>query len=404
MFFTQNHRTPAFHLSVRPKKGEAKDITTLVSNRLISLTHTDNRGFEADTLDISLDDSDGALSLPSRGAILTFAIGYQDTQLISKGEFIVDTITHEGAPDVLHITAQSADVVGLAKERKERSFHQKTLGEIVKQIAQDLQLEPVISEQFANEMIAHQDQTNEGDLNFLTRLAEEFDAIATVKSKRLLFVARGQGVTASGQEIPTFYLTRKSGDSHSFSINDAGNYKAVKAYWHDKTTGKRDFVIFDANTTETKATQATRKKITKAKRDAKGKIIKGKDGKSIKETTYKQGKGRKVTVFKQSQPVTSDSEQILSLSHEYASKQSAMRAVKAKFAKLKRGTASFNLKLAQGEPDLIPETPVTVQGFKTEIDSTEWIVVRVTNELSKEGGFTTGVEMELKEKIHENVK
>ena len=396
MLLEHNNRIPAFHLSVRPKKGEAKDITALVSNRLISLTHIDNRGFEADTLDISLDDSDGALSLPSRGAILTLALGYKNTPLTNKGEFVVDTVSHEGPPDTLHITAQSADVVGLAKERKERSFHQKTLGEIVKQIAQDLQLEPVISEQFANEMIAHQDQTNEGDLNFLTRLAEEFDAIATVKSKRLLFVARGQGVTASGQKIPQFYLTRKSGDSHSFSINDAGNYKAVKAYWHDKTTGKRDVVIFDANTTETKATQATQKKSTKAKRDANGKIIKGKDGKSIKETTYKQGKGREVTVFKQSQPVTSDSEQILSLSHEYASKQSAMRAVKATFAKLKRGTASFNLKLAQGEPDLIPETPVTVQGFKTEIDSTEWLIVRVVNELSKDNGFTTGLEMELK--------
>ena len=57
---------------------------------------------------------------------------------------------------------------------------------------------------------------------------------------------------------------------------------------------------------------------------------------------------------------------------------------------------AFSLKLAQGEPNLMPEMPVTVQGFKPEIDSTEWIVVRVTNELSKEGGFTTGVEMELK--------
>ena len=245
-------------------------------------------------------------------------------------------------------------------------------------------------------MIAHQDQTNEGNLNFLTRLAEEFDAIATIKSKRLLFVARGQGITASGQEIPTFSLTRKSGDSHRFTINDADNYKAVKAYWHDKTTGKRNFVIYDANTTEAKSTQATTRKTTKVKRDANGKIIKGADGKSIKQTTYTQGKGREVTVFKQSQPITSDSEQILSLSHEYASKQSAMRAVKAKFAKLKRGTAAFSLKLAQGEPNLMPEMPVTVQGFKPEIDSTEWIVVRVTNELSKEGGFTTGVEMELK--------
>lgn len=396
MFFTDNHRKPVYHVSVRPKDGEQKNITTLISSRLISLTHTDNRGFEADTLDISLDDSDNALSLPSRGAVLTFAIGYADTPLTNKGEFIVDTVTHEGAPDTLHITAQSADVVGLAKERKERSFHDKTIGEIVKLIATDLKLKPVVSEAFANVKIAHKDQTNEGDLNFLTRLAEEFDAIATVKSERLLFVERGKGLTASGQAIPPFILTRKSGDSHSFTINEGENYKAVKAYWHDKATGKRDFVIYDENSTVTKTKKPTLKKKTKVKRDKAGKPIKGKDGKSVKETVYVQGKGRQVTTIQQSEPITSDSEQIYTLRHEYASKQTAINAVKAKFAKLKRGTASFKLSLAQGEPDLIPEMPVTVQGFKPEIDSTEWLIVRVTNKIDSGTGFTTELEMELK--------
>ena len=342
------------------------------------------------------EDSDNALSLPKRGAVLTFAVGYADTPLTNKGEFIVDTVTHEGAPDTLHITAQSADVVGLAKERKERSFHDKTIGEIVKLIATDLKLKPVVSQAFANVKIAHKDQTNEGDLNFLTRLAEEFDAIATVKSERLLFVERGKGLTASGQAIPPFILTRKSGDSHSFTINEGENYKAVKAYWHDKATGKRDFVIYDENSTVTKTKNPTLKKKTKVKRDKAGKPIKGKDGKSVKETVYVQGKGRQVTTIKQSEPITSDSEQIYTLRHEYASKQTAINAVKAKFAKLKRGTASFKLSLAQGEPDLIPEMPVIVQGFKPEIDSTEWLIVRVTNKIDSGTGFTTELEMELK--------
>ncbi|WP_303819640.1 phage tail protein [Actinobacillus minor] len=124
--------------------------------------------------------------------------------------------------------------------------------------------------------------------------------------------------------------------------------------------------------------------------------IKGKDGKSVKETVYVQGKGRQVTTIQQSEPITSDSEQIYTLRHEYASKQTAINAVKAKFAKLKRGTASFKLSLAQGEPDLIPEMPVIVQGFKPEIDSTEWLIVRVTNKIDSGTGFTTELEMELK--------
>ena len=42
-----------------------------VAERLMSLSLTDNRGFEADQLTITLDDADGQLQLPPRGARLT---------------------------------------------------------------------------------------------------------------------------------------------------------------------------------------------------------------------------------------------------------------------------------------------------------------------------------------------
>lgn len=44
-------------------------ITRNISERLISLSLSDNRGFEADHLDIELDDSDGLIELPTRGAV-----------------------------------------------------------------------------------------------------------------------------------------------------------------------------------------------------------------------------------------------------------------------------------------------------------------------------------------------
>lgn len=42
------------------------------------------------------------------------------------------------------------------------------------------------------------DQTDESDLSFLTRLAKDHDAIATVKGGALLFIGKSEGVTASG--------------------------------------------------------------------------------------------------------------------------------------------------------------------------------------------------------------
>ena len=44
---------------------------------------------------------------------------------------------------------------------------------------------------------------------------------------------------------------------------------------------------------------------------------------------------------------------------------------------------------------LMPETPLELSGFKAEIDATNWLITRVTHNLS-DGGFTSQIECELK--------
>ena len=61
-----NHRTPAFKVQITTKDKKQQDITQVISSRLISLSLTDNRGLEADTLDLELSDHDGKLALPPR--------------------------------------------------------------------------------------------------------------------------------------------------------------------------------------------------------------------------------------------------------------------------------------------------------------------------------------------------
>lgn len=367
------HRIPAFHLTVRPnpKKstGGTKDITTLLSQRLMNLTLTDSRGFEADQLDFTLDDTDGLLELPSRGAILSLGLGWKDEALTFKGEYTVDEVEHSGAPDCVTIRARSADLRGSLMNRHERSFHKTTLGKIVQQIADENQLQAMVGDEYKNLEIKHIDQTDESSISFLTRLAEEHDAIATVKNGRLLFIKSGKSTTASGQKLPEFILTRQDGDSHRFAIAEGDNYKAVKAYWHDTATGKRGEVIIDENTEVKKVNKTTKK----------GKISK-----------------KQTTVIQQNKPVESDNDQIKTLRHTYATQQTALNACKRHFEKLQRGVATFSLNLAEGNAELIPEVTVSVAGFKAEIDSNAWIVTQVTHSLSADSGFTTAIECELK--------
>ncbi|MCV5295549.1 phage late control D family protein, partial [Escherichia coli] len=75
---------------------DSRDITGNISDRLMSMTLTDNRGFEADQLDLELDDADGKIVLPRRGAVITRALGWKGQPLFPKGAFTVDEIEHTG--------------------------------------------------------------------------------------------------------------------------------------------------------------------------------------------------------------------------------------------------------------------------------------------------------------------
>lgn len=379
--FNDNHRTPAFKVVITTKDKKQQDITQVVSSRLINLSLTDNRGLEADTLDLELSDHDGKLALPPRNATISLALGWKGKPLIDKGQYSVDEVQFSGgagSADRLTIRARAADLKGSFSEQKERSFDKKTLGEIIDTIAKENQLKSHCEKKLANTFIAHIDQTNESDINLLSRLAEEHGAMCTVKNGTLLFMPLGQGKTATGKPIPLRKITRKNGDSYTFSIAESENYKAVRAYWHDTDTGKRGEITVDENT-----------KIVKKQRMTKGRTLKNGTvkGRRLSKRKYRE--------IEQQEPITSDSSQIKSLRHTYASERNAITAAKSAFDKLKRGVATFSLNLAFGEPDLIPETPIELSGFKAEIDATNWLITRVTHNLS-DSGFTSQIECELK--------
>ncbi|WP_426088381.1 hypothetical protein [Janthinobacterium sp. PSPC1-1] len=67
----------------------------------------------------------------------------------------------------------------------------------------------------------------------------------------------------------------------------------------------------------------------------------------------------------------------------------------AEWQRILRGLATFETSLALGNPAVFPQSPVTVQGFKPEIDAPEWLSIKVTHSLGG-SGFTTRVEFETK--------
>ncbi|EPN8813240.1 phage late control D family protein [Yersinia enterocolitica] len=361
--------TPAFMLTLG-----GHDITANLSSRLISLTMTDNRGFEADQLDIELDDSDGLVAMPVRGAVLSLFLGWQGAALISKGQFTVDEIEHRGAPDILTIRARSADFRGSLNSRREASYHDTILGAVVKQIAQRNKLVASLARDLAEINIPHIDQSQESDIKFLTRLAERNGAEVSVKAGKLLFLKAGRGVTASGKPIPMMTIERSDGDRHQFTIADRNAYSGVTANW-----------------LHTKDPQPKKQQV-KLQRKAKPQHLRALQHPKARPTTPK---AIKPPEERQGEYLAGEADNVLALTTVYASKAQAMRAAQAKWDKLQRSVAEFSINLAMGRADLYPETPITLKGFKSVIDQQTWIITKVTHNLG-ENGYTTALALEVK--------
>lgn len=322
------HPAPDFHLVV-----DGRDITPAVDPRLISLTLNEARGGEADQLELEISDHDGDLAVPPKDARITLALGWAGKPLVDKGSFLVDEVEHSGTPDRLTIRARSADMLREMRVRSETSWHDTTIGAIVNTIAARHGLTPRVDSELAATPVAHIDQTHESDLHFLTRLARQHDAVATVKNKRLLFLPINSTKSSTGQAMPAATITRSDGDQHRYHSADRHAYSGVRAYWHDPGKAEKRSVL--AGTEERE--------------------------KKLKDT--------------------------------YASEADALAAAKAEQQRVERGKATMELTLALGRPELAPQTEVQARGFKPEIDATPWLVVKLTHSLG-DGGLTTRMELE----------
>lgn len=324
---------------------DGKDLTGIVSGqtstggpRLLSLTLAEQLEGGADTLDITLANHDGAIAPVKRGVYLSLKLGWADGPdvtpgLVDKGRFKVDQVTKEGPPDTLKITARSADLRGAGRKRRDKGWKGKTIGAIVQEVAAQLGYEPKVHPQLSGIVIGSVEQAAKSDLAFVHDLGRRYDAIATVKDGKLLFMPIGTDTTAGGKAIPALTLKRCDNSRYTFTIADREENDGAEAQWRDRGAARRRTV---------KAGTA-------------------KNPKRIKRTFATEAEAKGVTAAE------------------------ARRAA--------RGQYTLSYDMALGDAAVEPNRKVTVAGFDSEIDGVKWLVKTATHELG-DGGFTTKLEME----------
>lgn len=318
---------------------DGKDLSDRLRPRLVSLSISEKRGDEADQLDIVLNDTDGQLGIAKEGAVLHVQLGWLQGRdvtvgLIDKGSFKADDVSHSGPPDQITIKARATDFTSQIRNRHQQSWKNTTLGAVLKDIAGRNGLTLKCAADLASIALPSISQSRESDIAFLRRLGRENDAVATIKDKHVIFARKGAGATTSGKALPTLMIRRTDGDRHNWQRQKRDGQEGVTASWHDKKGAKRQTV-------------------TVGKADGAKKL-------------------RKI----------------------HPDEASAKRAALAERDRLKRAPATFDMKLALGRADAIPEIRVKVSGYKDEIDATTWLISEATHRLDKAGGFVTEVKME----------
>ena len=222
-------KTPTFRIL-----AGVTDITETVLASLDQLTYRDESGKLADELEIRLA---GRQRHWDPAQQITFFMGYRGQALWRFGTFTVltSTMTSTG----LVVRATSVDFNSGFKVKKSRGWEGKTLGGIVRSIAQEHGL--AVKCDYDDIQLSHIAQPNESDMQFLRRQAELYDALFTIKNSTLLFRRREKAMEKNG-EFPTFAIDIADTTSWSITRNSRAQYRSCTAVWMNPDTGKPEHV------------------------------------------------------------------------------------------------------------------------------------------------------------------
>lgn len=308
---------------------DGTDLTAKIEPRFVSLHLTENREGDADELTVTLHNVDGKLAAPKAGKWVNLQIGWisgTDVKigLVDKGHFIVDEVKERGVPDQIVFVARSADLHGPYAKRRNHSWHNTTLGAVVRAIAARNKVTASVHPDLASKPVDAIEQHNKSDMAFIRDLGRRFDALATWKNKKIVLMPVGSATNASGKAIAKVTLTRQDGWDWEFTHAKRNAQDGVQAQYHDSATGQRKTVSTGG------ANPHRMKRI-------------------------------------------------------YGSKAEAQQAAKSRAARQKRSPYTFTYDLALADCTLRPNMGVTLKGWSSTVSGIKWLVDSVETEMGESG-------------------
>jgi phage protein D len=310
--------------------ADGADITALINDRLLMVRTLDKPGMDSDEFELRIDDRDGAVALPARGASIEVYLGYTDSPVVRVGRYVVNRVEASGPPSTIVIRGRASDMRGSGKTTRSGSWEDVPLSRIVGDVAARNGWSP---ECLVGTVVPRADQLNESDFNFITRLTRSHDCTAKVADNKLLVLPRQNGTTASGKNLAMLNIKKSDVSRWQFSFDDGSTQKAVRTKYQNKKTGELVNLSLDNDEAPVGLP-----------------------------------------------PIHTDR-------HIYPNKSAAERAAKARLVAFNRSTADVRLEMP-GRTDLFAERQIIATGFKVGLDG-DYLVDSVEQVYTQSGWSTT---------------
>lgn len=332
-------KTPVAEIKVN---GQA--VASIFNERLISVTITDKEGVTSDTISCELNDGHPFAAIPKKGDIITASLGYLETGIAYFGSFTADDPEVRCLPYGMSVNGKGANVRDQAKQHRSRHWDQKSVKDIVSEIAGENGLSPIIDGEIGAHVYEWFGQQDESDLHVVERLARRHGALFSVKDGKLIFSKKGSGKSAGGSDLTPIVATKANIIEGTCRTTFAhrNKYKNVKARHQDRAQAKPVEVEEDSDDEGT--------------------------------ATY-------------------------TLPEPYADEAEAKTAAKAKAKDLKSETIRTSVDLF-GDPSVRAGAPFSYSDVRPELDPLEFIIETATHRLTK-GGYIVSVEAKLKPEASE---
>jgi phage protein D len=333
---------PVFRVSGGPA-GATIEGPSSPDGRAVGIQLVDQTGAEADELTVTIDDREPFVAIPAKGTTLSVEMGYLETGLMFMGTFIIEEVIVSGFPRAMEVVAKSANMTGQSQLKAPRTqdYQGKDVEGVMGIIAGRGGLAAMVSPLLGSIKQEYWGQTEESDMNFITRLAAEHDAFAKIANGKLMFMKKGESLSGSGMPVGEAIASiPENVIQYQATFQSRSEYAdTVAAYW-DGAKAKRTEMM--------------------------GKIAAGIAGASA--------------VAK------------IAAMYPDGDKQ-AERAAKARSSRLARETGTLRISII-GDPGVMAGTILQVENVRPVVDG-PWWVTKVTHTIDGTSGYETVIEAEL---------